>query len=123
MYDMTDMQTAPQPDHETEPGEIYWDRGPWNGARAQLAAFLVSLCVATGGGWLGYNHGKDVLQAEEQSKSGQVANDEFKYGALGAIVSFFGSELVLNFGLVALQRRRYELAHPELHANAPDTSN
>lgn len=117
------MQTAPQPDHETGPNGMYWDRGPWNNARAQLTAFLVSLCVAAGGGWLGYNHGEDVQHAEKRSGSGQVANDEFKYAALGAVVGFLGSEGGLNFGLVALQRRRYERAHPGLQANTPDTSN
>lgn len=125
---MSDQNTEPQLNSEAWPKGSRWDKGPWYGKRAQLAVFLASLAVAAGGGWLGYSHGRNVdesLRADGPAEATQAAPESDEFGivadtAIGAAVFFFGSEVVLNFGLVSLQRR-HQLNHPESSANANDT--
>jgi len=122
---MRDTETLLKSSSERWPKGIHWDQGPWHGGRARFAAFAVSLCVAAGGGWLGYNHGVSLDQADRQTEHAQ-AGDSNEVGigtdaAAGAMIGFFGSEVALSFGLVALQRRHI-LNHPESYASAPDTS-
>lgn len=122
---MRDTETSLEPSSERWPKRIHWDQGPWHGGRARLATFMVSLCVAAGGGWLGYNHAISLNQADRRTESTQAGdNNEFGIGidtAVGTIAGFLGSEVVLSFGLVGLQRRHI-LNHPESYASITDNS-
>jgi hypothetical protein len=120
---MSDTQTPLESSSERWPAGIHWDQGPWHGRRARFAAFLASLCVAAGGGWLGYNHGMSLDQAGVRTESAQAGDsNEFGIGvdtAVGAVAGFLGSEVVLSLGLVSLQRRHI-LNHPESYASTID---
>jgi hypothetical protein len=122
---MRDKETSLESSSERFPKGIHWDQGPWHGGRARRAAFVASLCVAAGGGWLGYNHGTSLDHADRQAEPAQAGNsNEFGIGidtAAGALAGFLGSEAVLSFGLVGLQRRHI-LNHPESYASTTDTS-
>ena len=122
---MNDTQIPLESSSGRWPKGIHWDQGPWHGGRARVATFLVSLCVGVGGVWLGYNHGVSLDQANRRAEPAQAGDsNEFGIGvdaAVGAMIGFLGSEAVLSFGLVDLQRRHI-LNHPESYSSDADAS-
>ena len=122
---MNDSQSSRESRSEQRTSRIRWDQGPWHGALARCTVFLVSLCVAAGGGWVGYNHGTALEQADRHAEAAQAGNGN-EVGiavdtAVGAVVGFIGTEVVLSFGLVNLQRR-YAQEHLESPSGTDETS-
>jgi hypothetical protein len=110
---------------ETWPKGVRWDRGPWNGKRAQAAAFMASLCVAAGGGWLGHNQTtRDLTPAKPPVEHAEASSSSLATDVdtvVGATIGFIGTELILNLGMVVAERR-YILNRPELYNNTLDAT-